>query len=242
MSSQIQYPRRQLGRRILKGMDAMAFSLLAREFRIVGQENLPSDGRGPYIIVANHFNFADPAAIIHAFPWQIEFLAGTVRPTAPNALINQLPNLWGVYEVKRGTGSRYALQAAQAVLDQKGLMCVFPEGGAWAQVLRPSRPGAAMIAALSGAPILPVSIDGMVDLFPQFGIGKRRATVTVTVGEPIGPFKVSGKGKDRRRQLDDIGHEMMRHIAQLLPPDRRGIYSDDPKLVAEAEKVSIYPY
>lgn len=220
----------------------MAFSLLSKEFRIIGKERIPQNGRGPFLIIANHFNWADPAAIINTFPWQIEFLAGTVRPTAPNALVNRLPELWGVYKVQRGTGSRHAIHAAKGVLEQGGLICTFPEGGAWADVLRPSRPGAAMIAAMTGVKVLPVGIDGMPDLFPQFGLGKTRATVTVRIGEPIGPFEASGKGKVRRQQLDEIGHEMMRHIANLIPPERRGVYSDDPQLVAEAQKVADYPH
>lgn len=242
MQDPIHYPRYSFRRRLLKGMDHIAFSLLAKRFQIIGKENLPANGKGPLLVIANHFNFADPAAIINTLPWHIEFLAGTDRPTAPNSLVHALPELWGVYNVKRGTGSRYALQAAQAVLQHEGMICVFPEAGAWAQVLRPARPGAPLIAAMSQAPILPIGIDGMTDLFPSLGLGKERATVTVRIGKPFGPFSVDGRGKARRTQLDEIGHEMMRQIAALLPLERRGVYSDDPQLVAEAEKVAAYPW
>jgi len=34
----------------------------------------------------------------------------------------------------------------------------------------------------------------------------------------------------------------MRRIAELLPPESRGVYSEDPKQRAEAEAVAHYPW
>jgi hypothetical protein len=108
-------------------------------------------------------------------------------------------------------------------------------------VLRPARPGAAYLAALTGAPVLPVGLDGLVDLFPQLGRG-RRARVTARIGKPIGPFRTTGRGRQKREQLEEIGHTIMNHIADLIPPGRRGVYSDDPAVRAAAEEAAVYPY
>jgi 1-acyl-sn-glycerol-3-phosphate acyltransferase len=93
----------------------------------------------------------------------------------------------------------------------------------------------------TGAPLLPIGLDGLLDLFPSLHRG-RRATVTVRIGQPFGPFQTVGHGRERRQQLDEIGHEIMRRIAELIPPERRGVYSDDPAIRAAAQEVAVYPY
>jgi hypothetical protein len=39
-----------------------------------------------------------------------------------------------------------------------------------------------------------------------------------------------------------IGHEIMRHIAELLPPEKRGHYSDDPAIREAAKGTEVYPW
>ena len=142
--------------------------------------------------------------------------------------------------VYRGTGQRYALRAAESILAQGGVLGIAPEGGSWATVLRPARPGAAFLAARTGATILPVGIDGADQLFPSLG-KLRRARVTARIGKPYGPFQVEARGKKRREQLDELGHEIMRRIADLIPPEKRGYYSDDPAIREAAKGTEIFP-
>jgi hypothetical protein len=42
--------------------------------------------------------------------------------------------------------------------------------------------------------------------------------------------------------LDEIGHEIMRHIAKLLPPEKRGHYSEDPTIREAAQGTEKYPW
>jgi 1-acyl-sn-glycerol-3-phosphate acyltransferase len=170
----------------------------------------------------------------------LEFIGGFRNPSAPR-IVTWIPKVWGYLPVFRGTASRHALQTAERVLTQGGVLGVFPEGGSWATVLRPARPGAAFLAARTGARLLPMGFDGLVDLFPSLRQG-RRARVTLRIGKPFGPFQATGRGRERRRQLDEIGHEIMQHIAELIPPERRGHYSDDPAIRAAAAGTEIYPW
>jgi 1-acyl-sn-glycerol-3-phosphate acyltransferase len=231
------YPRRRVLRAVLRRVAQVLLATLS-DFHLVGRENIPR--QGPLLVVANHFSYIDPVAMVRTARWPIEFIGGFRMPNAPNwtALI---PKLWGFLPVFRGTGSRYALRAAEEVLAQGGVLGIFPEGGSWAQVLRSARPGAAFLAARTGTRILPMGFDGLTEIFPNLRKG-RRARVTLRVGRPFGPFHTKGCGRERRQRLDEIGHEIMRHIAALLPPERRGHYSDDPAIRAAAAGTEIYPW
>ena len=148
----IHYPRRRVIRGILRALAHVAFALLA-DLEIVGRENLPK--RGPLLIVGNHFSYIDPVAIIRAKPWPIEFLGGFRNPGAPTT-VTMFPKLWGIFPVFRGTASRAALRAGEAVLALDGVLVVMPEAGNWATVLRPARPGAGHL--LSNDTCLPAQI------------------------------------------------------------------------------------
>jgi 1-acyl-sn-glycerol-3-phosphate acyltransferase len=233
----IPYPRRLLSRRLLRWGIAAGFALLAR-FQVNGRENLPAEG--PLLVVANHFAFLDPLVVIHILRYPLEFIGGRQAPNAPPAL-SWTRNLWGILPVTRGGSSRDALLRAQNFLEQKGVLVIFPEGGNWATVLRPPRPGAALLAARSGAPILPIGLDGVLDVFSKWKLG-RRATVTVNIGKPIGPFKLDVRNRSNRAAIDETGHEIMRNVAGLIPPERRGFYSDDPDIRESAKGTEIYPW
>ncbi len=236
-TTEFPFPRRRLIRGILQRLSHVAFALLA-DIQIVGEENIPKSG--PLLVVANHFSFIDPAAMVHVLPWPLEFVGGFQMPNAP-AAATIIPKLWGYYPVFRGTGSRGALRAAEAVIAQKGILGIFPEGGNWATVLRPARPGTAYLATRTGARILPMGFDGLTNVFPRLRRG-RHARVTIRIGKPFGPLQVKGKGLERRRQLRELGHEIMRRIAELLPPEQRGHYSDDPAIRAAAKGTEIFPW
>jgi 1-acyl-sn-glycerol-3-phosphate acyltransferase len=231
------YPRRRLVRGVLKRMTHAIFAAIT-DLQIVGEENFPPSG--PLLVVANHFSFIDPAAMVRAVPWPVEFVGGFQMPNAP-PLVTWIPKVWGYYPVYRGTASRDAIRAAEAVLAQDGVLGIFPEAGNWATVLRPARPGAAFLAARTGARILPMGFDGLLDVFPRLRQG-RRAQVTFRIGKPFGPFKAKGRGRERRQQLEAFGHQIMERIAELIPPHVRGHYSDDPAIRAAAKGTEIYPW
>ncbi len=229
-------PNRRL-RKVLQWMARGLFHILS-QFEVEGVENFPKSG--PLIMVGNHFSFLDPPAFISVAPWPMEFIGGAVTPHAPK-IVRFIPRLWGYLPVFRGTGSTYALKEAKRILDNGGIIGIFPEGGAWAQILRPARPGAALLTALSGAPILPIGLVGFPKLFPSLRNFKR-PRVKVRVGKLFGPFSTSGSRYERRKQLDKIGHEIMNHIAKLIPPEKGGLYSSDPKVREASKGTEYYPW
>lgn len=51
------------------------------EMSIFGSEFIPSCE--PLLVVANHFSFIEPAAVIHATPWLLEFVGGFHMSSTP---------------------------------------------------------------------------------------------------------------------------------------------------------------
>jgi len=196
-------------------LSRLAFAILA-DLAITGRENLPDEG--PLLLVANHFSYVDPVAMVHVSPRPVEFVGGFNTPFAPR-ITTWIPRLWGYYPVYRGTASSDALRAAEAVLKQKGILGI----------------------ARTGSPLVPMGFDGLTDIIPSLRRGKR-ARATIRIGKPFGPFQTSGRGRERRRQLNQISDEIMRRIAALLPPERRGYFSDDPAIRAAAKGTEEYPW
>ena len=233
---EIEYPRRRIPRTLLKGVIHIALHSLTN-FELIGKEHFPD--QCPLIIAGNHFSYADSVAMLQIAPPSIEMFSGA-NPAFTPGWARLLPKLWGVLYVYRGTGSRRALRQAESVLKQGGYFGIFPEGGAWARMLRPARPGAAFLAARTSAPVLPVAFTGFRDVFPLRL--RDQAEVKIKIGKPIGPFHTRGRGRKRRQQLDEIGEEIMQAIAELLPDHLRGKYSSDPQIREQAREVADYPW
>mgnify|MGYP000935017279 FL=1 len=237
MRKPIKYPRRRVIRTILKSGIALAFNVLA-DFEVEGKENIPSNG--PLLVVANHFHFLDPLALIHTTPWPMEFVGGAQTPNAPGT-VGWLSKAFGVIPTYRGTGSRETLQNAEEILKQKGILAIFPEGGSWAQVLRPPRPGTAFLAWRTKAQILPVGLDNFLGFFQRVKFGQK-LKVKVKFGKPFGPVAAQDGTRPGREELDKIGHDIMRQISYLLPAERQGFYSPDPAIREAARGTEIYPW
>jgi len=229
----VPYPRRRAVRFVLKALARAAFALVGR-LEVSGRENIPASG--PVILVANHFHFADPVALLVLTRRQVEFIGGFRFINAP-WIVRFIPHLWGYFPAFRGGYSRSTLRSALGVLEQGGVVALFPEGGSWASVLRPGRPGAAYLAVESQVPVVPIGLDGFTGLFSEW-----RPRLRVEIGRPIGPFSAPADATARRAGIDAVTGEIMGAVAALIPPARRGVYSDDPALRENAEAVAAFPF
>jgi 1-acyl-sn-glycerol-3-phosphate acyltransferase len=99
-----------------------------------------------------------------------------------------------------------------------------PNSRANPQLITP-RPGAAYLAVRSGAPVLPAAFLGSEKILPNLR-RLRRTPVRLIIGPVFGPLVIDpALPKLRRRELlDEMGHEMMRHMAAVMPPENRGPY------------------
>ena len=100
---------------------------------------------------------------------------------------------------------------------------------------------AAYLAARTGTRILPIGLDGLTEIFPSLR-RLRRARVTIRIGEPFGPFEPAARGREGREAIDRVGETIMRRIADLIPPNRRGVFSDDESIRDAAQEAAVYPW
>jgi 1-acyl-sn-glycerol-3-phosphate acyltransferase len=186
-----------------------------------GMENLPSTGG--VIVVPNHVSHFDPLVVGHylygsgrwprflgkASLWRIPVLGGFLRK------VQQIP-------VERG--SVEAVKSLEVLIDairQGGLVVIYPEGTTTREPdLWPMRgkTGAARLALVTGAPVVPVANWGAERIFDprtsRLNI-RPRTPVTVTAGRPIDLSRWSG-ATPNRAVLDEMTEAIMQDISALL--------------------------
>ena len=135
----------------------------------------------------------------------------------------------------RGLGGHDAARPG-GLLARGGVLGIFPEGGSWASLLRPARPGLAYIAEQSAAQVVPISITGAEDL-----IGGPKRPVRIAFHPPLAAPVITSK-RTRRQALDAFGDEVMSVIAQGLPNAQRGKFSSDADAREAALAVSDFPF
>ncbi|HEX7173640.1 MAG TPA: lysophospholipid acyltransferase family protein [Candidatus Limnocylindria bacterium] len=189
--------------------------------RIEGIEHLPRTG--PFILVGNHCSNLDPLMMGWASGHQIgrvvHFMAKIEMRSWP--IIGWLATQSGVYFVRRGERDRAAQQFSLDALADGRPIAIFPEGTrSRTGHLREGKPGAALIAMRSGAPIVPSAISGTHRIFPSGSRWPRAARVRIRIGELFTlPHQPSGRLD--RAALAEGTERIMSAIEQLLPEDQR---------------------
>lgn len=185
---------------------------------VEGAGNVP--GTGPLLLVANHLNLIDPPVLGALLPRRITFMAKEELFGVP--VVGWVVKWYGAFAVRRGQADRQALRSAVEVLERGGVLGMFPEGTrSKTGKLGPAHPGAALIAILARAPVLPVSIDGTDKVRSPLSL-LARPRIVIRIGEP---FELR-KEREGKTDLEAATREMMTRVAGLLPPERRGGYGD----------------
>jgi 1-acyl-sn-glycerol-3-phosphate acyltransferase len=121
--------------------------------------------------------------------------------------VNALP-------VKRGTADPSALRMSMRVLEEGGALLVFPEATRTPEgVIGEGRPGAGMLAVLSGVPVVPAYIEGSGRAWPKGRRFPRPTKVRVRFGRPM-QFKPD-ESRGRKEQYAAASRAMMAAIANL---------------------------
>jgi 1-acyl-sn-glycerol-3-phosphate acyltransferase len=216
--------RRQTLRWLLR---VIGVPLLAKVDLVEGIENVPPAGQA--ILLINHIAFIDPIVVLHLLPRNIVPLAKVEVYNYP--VVGIFPKIWGVIPVKREEVDRHAVQSCLEILRAGEIILVAPEGTR-GPALKQGREGVAYLASRSGAPVIPVAIDGT-EGFPalRFTHRWRQPGAHIRFGRPFRYHPDLNRSKAQTlRQMTD---EAMYVLSSLLPEYRRGVYADLSKATQE---------
>lgn len=158
---------------------------VVHNLRIVGAENIPgSGGHRRTILVVNHTAGIDPILVQAACPFEIRWMM------ASDMQVGFLRWAWDwldVINVERFGRDTSAIRRALRHLANGGVVGIFPEGAIERpprQVL-PFHPGVGLLAARSGAHVLPVVVDGTPQVDHAWSSLFRRSRSTIRFLPPV---------------------------------------------------------
>lgn len=203
-------------------MRAMVYVYLAGLFRVVGVENIPRTG--PLLICPNHSATLDPP-LVPAFVPRDDTWSMAKSEFFRSPLIAFIYRSYHAFPVVRHTADRAALKRSFDLLKAGEALIIYAEGTrVESGLLAKPEPGAGFIAQKAGCPVLPVALTGTRACLPKGAWWPRRTRVTITFGKP---FLVLRRRADGTRvSHEDASDAIMLAIAELLPPDQRGLFSD----------------
>ncbi len=150
----------------------------------IGISNLPKNGG--VVVASNHGSHLDPPILGHALGRPVAFMAKSELFRIP--ILSFIISACGAYPVKRGAGDREALRTASNRLLEGWATGVFLDGTRQENGrVNDPKAGAALLAARSGCPILPVAIVNSHRAFPKGSLFPRFVCIHLKVGELIQP-------------------------------------------------------
>ena len=168
------------------------FKLIFRQ-KVTGQENIPKDG--PFIIVANHSSLLDPIILGVSIKPKIIFVAAAYLFEI--RWLGYLLRMAKSIPVQRENDIK-AIKQSLKILQQGGVLGIFPEGGIDRQKDNfPVRAGAAYLATKVGVPIVPIKIKGADKVLPRgakFIISLNK--IEVEIKKPIYCSRQTNKNKE----------------------------------------------
>ena len=144
---------------------------------VVGADRLPVTG--PVVVAPNHESVLDGIVLGAAISRELRFLAKA--ELWRSRLLAWVLDGLGAIRIERGRGDQFALMRVRQSLDAEQAVAIFPQGAIHGD--RPWHRGAARMALVTGAPLVPVRLVGTAQALSKGRIGFPR--LRVIVGEPI---------------------------------------------------------
>ncbi len=173
-----------------------------------GQDRL-AGLRGPLIFAANHHSHIDTPLLLTSIPepWRHKIVVGAAADYFfASRLGGSLSALAiGAIPIERARVSRRSADAAADLVEAGWSLLIFPEGGrspdGWGQ---PFRGGAAYLAGRTGAPVVPVHLQGTGRILRKGRTLPRPSVTSVTFGRPLR----AGDGENAARFAARIEREV----------------------------------
>ncbi len=176
-------------------------------YRVSGIENVPADGG--VIVAANHLSHLDPPLIGVVLKRRAVYMAK--RPLFHYPVVGWFMRRFAI-AVDRDTPRPSTIKEAVTHLKKGGLVVMFPEGMRSKDGdLGEGKRGVAMVAAMSGAKVVPTLVEGTDKALPTGARFFRPARLRVTFGTPL----ESGGTESSKEFQQRITNEIMERIKEL---------------------------
>ena len=195
------------------------YSYLFFRMRPIAAENVPASG--PAIIAPNHFSYMDHFFSGAGIRRKIRFMG---KSQLFKGAMGYVYSHGGVFPVRRGARDEAPFVTARTILDDGGVVAMYPEGGRsrTGRLAAAAKPGIGRLALETGAPIVPVAI---------FGSSKVRnwkrlqfPSVTVQYGRPIAFERVEHPTRGQMQAVaDQIFAEIRLLYGELERTGRRSV-------------------
>jgi 1-acyl-sn-glycerol-3-phosphate acyltransferase len=157
--------------------------------RVMGLDRL-TDLDGPVVFAANHHSHADTTMLLSVIPGRLRrdlYVAAGADYFFPNRVAGATSALViGAIPIERLKLSRLSTDNALRIIERGDNLLIYPEGGrspdGWGQE---HRPGAAFVSRRTGAPVVPVYVDGTGRVLPKGANWPRRGRTAVVFGAPL---------------------------------------------------------
>jgi hypothetical protein len=212
---------------VAAGARVLLFIVFRLRVSTSGQDHLPTGG-GYLVVAAVHRGWMDPFLVLHALPLEPRAWFLGSGPSAISARWREwlLRRRGGMLPVWRGgVGVDQHVASARAVLANRGVFVLIPEGGVTGPPNRLAtfRTGAALIALRTGAPIVPIAIAGAEELY----LGKRMASrilPSTSARELLGDEWDGVLPEAGSRAELDLARRLTDRFADLLGPAVAALY------------------
>ncbi|GGZ19176.1 1-acyl-sn-glycerol-3-phosphate acyltransferase [Streptomyces nitrosporeus] len=184
--------------------------------RVLGAWRVPASG--PVVLAVNHAHNIDGPMLMGTAPRPVHFLI------KKEAFVGPLdPFLRGIGQLKvdRAAADRTAVTRALAVLDDGGVLGIFPEGTRGEGDFASLRAGLAYFAVRGGAPIVPVAVLGSTERRGRLisALPPLRSRVDVVFGDAFDAG--DGSGRRTRKALDEATLRIQAELTAHLENARR---------------------
>lgn len=175
--------------------------------KVRGLENIPEEG--PFILAGNHISLSDPPMLSTSLKRPVHFMAK--KELFDIAVLGLVIRNLNAHPIHRGFDRR-ALELAVEILKKGEGLLIFPEGTrSKTENFLPAKPGIGMVAAKTGAPIVPVFISGSNRLGGCF---TGREKLWVIFGKPMTASELQ-KFPDTKEGYRLLAEAVMERIGEL---------------------------
>jgi 1-acyl-sn-glycerol-3-phosphate acyltransferase len=179
------------------------------DVRVAGERHVPA--RGAVLLVCNHIGLLDGPVLTAVAPRPVHGLVKREMFDGPG---RRPLRALGQISVERTAVDPFAVRQALRVLRDGGVVAVYPEGSRGRGDVRHSRLGAAYLALVSGALVVPVAHLGTrPDGASVHAVPPRGSRLDLLFGAPLRPAEPPVAWPRRRREVAALAERLRAGLA-----------------------------